>query len=158
MIVLVTEKTCQAEVLEPDPTLSVVHNLPVGIRVGEAQVRVILSECSQRSDKVMRTRETYGHESLKVLSYHYGEQSSGQGSVLTATPLTGFGWDRSNPRNVAVSRPLQVADQRLIGTQRLHTHEDIKLDLVVVEAKRFKDSLLRCDHEFLSSMFYYVCQ
>ena len=101
-----TEETRQAEVFEPDPALSVVHNLPVGIRVGEAQVRVILSGYRQRSDEFIRTRKTHGHESLKVLGHHYGEHSSGHGSVLTAIPLTDVDWDRSNPRHVAISRPL----------------------------------------------------
>lgn len=48
-LVHVTEEARQAEVLKPNPILLVVPDLPAGVGVGEAQVRVILSEESSKA-------------------------------------------------------------------------------------------------------------
>jgi len=58
----------------------------------------------------IHTGEAYGHKSSKMFSYRHGEHSPGNGSTLTATFFTEVGGDGSDPGDIPITRPLQIAD------------------------------------------------
>jgi len=87
-----------------------------------------------------------------MLSHCRGEQSSGDWSAPMADFLTEVGGDRSNPRYMPISRPLQTRISGWIDAHELYTHKDRELYFVEAATEPLKDSLLRRNHEALNSV------